>query len=170
MNAVVFENRNGSALPVILAFGVSVFGTDALAAAANRGTEPYLTARTLRAELSDPASPILRPSDIARRFDSPLNILILHYCETPSLEPERAGALRYQVMQEFLDNNRGYRIAEVLIVGRDRTGLSPQMAGARSGPITHRTSRIAGRPCRPRASVRIWSASPVQKLFVSPVI
>jgi hypothetical protein len=114
MNAVVFENRNGSVSPVILAFAVSVFITDAWALAANRGTEPYLTARTLRAELSDPQSPILRPVDIARRLDSRLRILILHYCETPTLEPERAGALRFRVLQEFLNTNRGYRIEEVL--------------------------------------------------------
>lgn len=114
MNAVVFENRNGSEPPVILAFAVSIFVTDAWAAAANHGTEPYLTARTLRAELSDSASPILRPGDIAYRLDSPLRILILHYCETRALEPEHAGPLRFQALQEFLHTHRGYRIEEVL--------------------------------------------------------
>jgi DNA-binding CsgD family transcriptional regulator len=114
MNAVVFENRNGSEPPVILAFAVSIFVTDAWAAAANRGTEPYLTARTLRAELSDPESPILRPSDITRRLESRLRILILHYCETPTLEPERAGALRFRALQEFLHTNRGYPVEEVI--------------------------------------------------------
>jgi DNA-binding CsgD family transcriptional regulator len=114
MNAVVFENRSGSVTTGILAFAVSVFVTDAWAAAANRGSEPYLTARTLRAELSDPESPILRPRDIARRLDSRLRILILHYCETPTLEPERASALRFRALQEFLHSNRGYPIEEVI--------------------------------------------------------
>jgi DNA-binding CsgD family transcriptional regulator len=114
MNAVVFENRDGSPPPVILAFAASVFVTDAWAAAANSGTEPYLTARTLRAELSDPVSPILRPGEIARRLASRLRILILHYCETPTLEPERARALRFRVLQEFLHTNRGYPVEEVI--------------------------------------------------------
>lgn len=114
MNAVVFENRNGSASPALLAFAVSVFVTDAWAAEANRSAEPYLTARTLHAELSDSESPILRPGDISRRPELPLRILILHYCETQDLEPERAGALRFRALQEFLHTHRGYRIEEVI--------------------------------------------------------
>lgn len=114
MNAVVFENRSGSAGPVIVAFAASVFVTDAWAAAAKSGTEPYLTARTLHAELSAGTSPILRPGDIGRRPDASLKVLILHYSETSSLEPDLANAVRYRVMQEFLRTNRGYRIGEVL--------------------------------------------------------
>jgi DNA-binding CsgD family transcriptional regulator len=114
MNAVVFENRSGSGSLEFLAFGVSVFVTDAWAAAAGSGAEPYLTARTLRAELEDGPSPILRLRDIERRPDASLNIVILHYGEAPSLEPDLARALRYRVLQEFLRTNCGYRIAEVM--------------------------------------------------------
>lgn len=114
MNASVFENRNDSEIPEILGFGVSVFVTDAWVAAAKKSAEPYLTARTVHSELHDSASPVLRPEDIERQPDAFLGILILHYCETPSLEPDLARTLRYLAMQDFLAANRGYRIKEVI--------------------------------------------------------
>lgn len=114
MTASVFENWEDSELPEILGFGVSVFVTDAWVAAAKNSAEPYLTARTVHSELRDSASPVLRPQDIERQPDASLHILILHYCETPSLEPDLARTLRYLAMQDFLATSRGYRIKEVI--------------------------------------------------------
>jgi hypothetical protein len=114
MNASVFEDRNESEPGDILGFGVSVFVTDAWVEAAKNSSEPYLTAHTVHRELHGPASPILRPEDIARQPDSSLSILILHYCETPTLEPDLARMVRYLAMQDFLASNRGYRINEVI--------------------------------------------------------
>ena len=71
------ENRNDSLPTVTLGFAASVFVTDAWVAAARSSTEPYLTARTLRSELRDRKSPILRPAAIRRESAAGLNILVV---------------------------------------------------------------------------------------------
>ena len=115
MNGAVFENRSSSgSSPVLLAFGVSVFVTDAWVAVAKSSSEPYLTARTVRSELRGAKSPILRPTALRRTSDAVLNVLILHYCEAPQLQPELYRLLRYRVMQSFLETHRGYRVKEVI--------------------------------------------------------
>jgi DNA-binding CsgD family transcriptional regulator len=112
--AIVVESGGLDANPgTILAFGMVVFVTDAWAAAAQTGDEPYLSIRTVRQELAG-TSPILRPAAI-RRADagSGLNALHLHYAEA-ALSEELGGALRQRVLFAFLEYMRGYRLKAVL--------------------------------------------------------
>jgi DNA-binding CsgD family transcriptional regulator len=113
MTAAVFEDWSPSR-PVMLAFAVSVFVTDEWVSMARSSTEPFLSARTVQSELDGTDSPVLRPDAIQRNPAAPLNILNLHYCEKSGLPQDTGPALRYRVLQAFLDVYRGYRIKEVI--------------------------------------------------------
>lgn len=103
---------DGSA--AVAGFAASVFVTDSWMTMARSGTQPYLTARTLRQELAGP-SPILRGWDIARENDDRgLNVLILHYCEAGDLDEQQRAHFRYRMLETFIELHRGYRIEEVL--------------------------------------------------------
>jgi DNA-binding CsgD family transcriptional regulator len=108
--AIVVESGSLDSMPgTILGFGLVVFVTDAWAAAAQTGEEPYLTVRTIRQELSG-SSPILRPTAIRRaNSGSGLNVLHLHYGEA-RLSEELRAPVRSKVMLAFIEYMRGYRI------------------------------------------------------------
>ncbi len=110
LNAVVVE-RSGHAGPNPVCFGASVIVTDDWFADALRGREPYLTARTVDAEMSG-HTPILRPRAIAQlNAASGLNVLVLHHGETREpLSVENRAALRFRMWRSFIDVTRGYQM------------------------------------------------------------
>jgi DNA-binding CsgD family transcriptional regulator len=110
----VIETRTPDGATATVAFGASVFVTDAWAADARSSEEPYLTARTIDLELKG-RSPILRPPAIVHgNAADGLNVLILHYGETHDVPPDARPAMRYRMFESFLESHRGYRIKEVL--------------------------------------------------------
>ena len=112
--ATLIEQRRADGAPSAVGFGASVFVTDAWAAHARAGVEPYLSARTIRQELGG-RSPILRPRAIARSHDAGgLNMLILHYGEAAALPLDARPALRYRMLQALIEAHRGYRIKDIL--------------------------------------------------------
>ena len=112
--AIVVESEGSEAKPgTILAFGVAVFVTDGWMAAARTGDEPYLAVRTIRQELAGP-SPFLLPAAIRRaNHGDGVNVLNLHYAETP-LSEELREALEYRIQLAFVEYMRGYRVKAVL--------------------------------------------------------
>lgn len=114
MTATLVETRRPGATSAIAAFGLSVFVTDAWAQAARLDEEPYLAARTIGLELAG-RSPILRPAAVARSAGaSGLHVLILHYGEARELDRDTRMAVRYRMLQAFIEAHRGYRIEEVI--------------------------------------------------------
>ncbi|HSJ13814.1 MAG TPA: hypothetical protein VK939_05335 [Longimicrobiales bacterium] len=110
--AVVENSERGTS--VTLSFGISVFVTDRWAEAARIGRTPYLTARTIRTELSGD-SPILRSPGIARaNGGAGLEVIILHYCEASDLPADLTHAARLKMLASFIDSHRGYRIKGIL--------------------------------------------------------
>jgi len=115
LNFIVIEDRARRAPTRIVAFGASVFVTDAFMREARAATEPYLTARLIRRELR-PGSPILREADIRKASAAGgLNLFVLHYGEAANLLGEdELRQVRYLMMEAFLWDHCGYRIKEVL--------------------------------------------------------
>jgi hypothetical protein len=95
-------------------FGGSVFVSDATMSAERRGSEPYLTMRTL---LGEPrrGSAIQRLAEIRRgNSGDGLNLLVVHYAEANSLSPDERHATRFKMLEAFLADHRGYKIKEIL--------------------------------------------------------
>jgi hypothetical protein len=112
--AAVLETGAASGPTTIVAFGASVFVTDAWMAAARNGQEPYLTVRTLQRELRKD-SPILRPVAIAHHNSSAgLNLVNLHYGEARSLSAEQCLPVRYRMFAALIEMTRGYVIKDLL--------------------------------------------------------
>ena len=99
----------------ILAFGASVFVTDAFMARERAGEHPFVSTRAIQAELQGP-TPILRPPEIcAAQSRDGLNLLCLHYGEVKDgLGPEERHQVRFFVFEAFIAQHRGYRIKELL--------------------------------------------------------
>lgn len=112
--AVVAESgRVGGEPANILAFGITVFITEAWMASARNNEEPYLNVRTIRQELAA-SSPILRPSAIRRaNSGTGLNVLHLHYAEA-RLSEELRAPVRSKIMLAFIEYMRGYRIKSMI--------------------------------------------------------
>jgi DNA-binding CsgD family transcriptional regulator len=111
----VIERHDGPGRAHVLAFGASVFVTDAHMRQARRGYAPYLTARTIARELAG-CSPILRPAAIRRANSREgLNLLLLHYGEArEGLSAEERISVRYKMRDCFIATHRGYQIQEIL--------------------------------------------------------
>lgn len=109
--ASVVEHASHGGPPTILSFGASAFIDPDWADAAVGSREPYLTLRTLRAELGG-RSPILRPDEVASQ--AALNLLVLHYAEDRSLPPPAAAAVRYRTFQAFVEVHRGYPMGKII--------------------------------------------------------
>lgn len=113
LTTTVIEARDPEGWPLVAGFGASVFVTDDWMEQASHGDEPYLTARTVKQEIEG-RSPILRPAQVAEANTRGLNVLILHYAETPGLAAPTRPALRYRMFQALIESHRGYRIEAVL--------------------------------------------------------
>ena len=111
----VVEDDGGPQNRRLLAFGASVFVTDAFMARERAGKEPYVTGRAIQAELQEP-SPILRPQAIcAAQARDGLNLLNLHYAEVKEgLDSEKQHQVRFVIFEAFVAQHRGYRIKELL--------------------------------------------------------
>jgi hypothetical protein len=158
----------------LLAFGASVFVTDAFMARERAGEQPYVTARAIQEELEGP-SPILRtPAISAAQSCDGLNLLNLHYAEaTDGLGSEEQHQVRFHIFEAFLTQHRGYRIKEVLQEIWDDEIPQPYIlkgwGAVRSEYASFAISRLAGEP-RPyligltRADVEAfpgWMATPI---------
>lgn len=96
-------------------FALAVFVSDEWQKTVRLGVEPFVSARTVRAELTDTISPVLRPAAIGCASEGDgLNILILHYCEAAALDEETTLALRYLLLGNFVESFRGYRIKDLV--------------------------------------------------------
>ncbi len=112
--AGIVEDRTPPVDARILGFGASVFVTGAFMRQARAGTEPYLTARVIRAELEG-VTPVLRPTAIRKaNAGDGLNVVILHYGEAADLDEEALRQVRYLTLESFLWAHRGYCVKEVL--------------------------------------------------------
>ncbi len=111
--AAVLETDSASRSPSLVAFGVSVFVTDAWMADARTGREPYLAVRTLERELAGD-SPILRPADILRHNAAGLNLVNLHYGEAAHLSDEQRLPVRYRMFSALIEMTRGYFIKDLV--------------------------------------------------------
>lgn len=112
--AAVFEDRTCPSAARVLGFGASVFVTREFMRQARASSDPYLTARVIRAEL-DGVAPILRPAAIRKaNAGDGLNVVILHYGEAAALDPEALQQVRFLALEAFLWAHRGYRVNEVL--------------------------------------------------------
>lgn len=115
MTAVVVEDHAQTSRQNIVGFAVGVFIDDAWLDTAMSAAEPYLSARTIAAELKHKVSPVLRPREIGRENGrNGLNILNLHYCEAPGLSVEMSLGLRFRLMTAFLEGFRGYNVKAVV--------------------------------------------------------
>jgi DNA-binding CsgD family transcriptional regulator len=112
--AIAVEGGSVDGKPAsILAFGITVFVTEAWMAAAQAGEEPYLSVRTIRQELAGP-SPILRPAGIRRaNRENGLNVLNLHFAHAP-LPKDSLARLLHSTELAFIEYMRGYRINGVI--------------------------------------------------------
>lgn len=151
--AAVVEDIEGSSPPRILAFAASAFVGDEFMRQARAAREPYLSARVIRSELGG-ASPILRLPAIRRaNATEGLNVLILHYGETPrALGQEVRRLVPFKMLEAFIAAHRGYRIKEILQEfwdeiepeyvmkgwGRVRTDYADWFCGRRRSPPSER--------------------------------
>ena len=106
--AAVAESRSldGKAASA-LAFGLTVFVTEAWMAAAQAGAVP------IRQEVAGP-SPILRPAGIRRaNRESGLNVLNLQIAHAPRPEDSRLRLL-HTIRLAFIEHMRGYRVSVIL--------------------------------------------------------
>jgi hypothetical protein len=116
LNAVVVERVDLDLRSRPVCFAASVVVSEAWMTEAWVGREPYLTRRTICAELSD-RSPILRRDALLRRLNAGpgVDVLILHYAETPApLSRDDRAALRFFMWQSFIETTRGYRINRIV--------------------------------------------------------
>ena len=112
--AAVIEDRTRPSAARVVGFGASVFVTGAFMRQARAGTEPYLTARVIRAE-AEGVTPILRPAAIRKaNAGDGLSVVILHYGEAAALDPDALQRARLLALEAFLWAHRGYRVNEVL--------------------------------------------------------
>lgn len=111
IEATVVHRSGGGQAPDVAGFAAGVFISDAWAAEARAATEPYLTRRTLEAELGPGRSPILRGRPPT---GDGLTVLNLHYAEAPGLSQEDANGLRFRLMKAFIEAFRGFPIEEAL--------------------------------------------------------
>src|SRR5206468_4241590 len=100
--AAVLESGAAAQPPTVLAFGASVFVTDAWMAALRSSDEPYLAVRTLALELTG-HSPILRPAATARSNRGGLNLVNLHYGEADSLSDDQRLRVRYCMFSALVE-------------------------------------------------------------------
>jgi DNA-binding CsgD family transcriptional regulator len=176
--AAVVESVEGPSPPEILAFGASVFVTDGFT---RQAREPYLSARVIRGELGGVSSILRLPAIRRANASEGLNVLILHYGETPRpLGPDVRRLVRFKMLEAFIAEHRGYRIKEVLqefwdevepewVVngwGRVRTdyadwfsrrGLTPPSAGKRPYLIGITREEALAAPGSPMGSVFVHS-------------
>ncbi len=131
----VVEDRTRPQGSTVLAFGASVFVTDAYMARERIGAEPYVTARAIQAELRG-RSPILRSTAVdAAQVRDGLNVLTLHYAEAKeSLSPEERQHIRLAMLNAFIASHKGYRIKELLQELWDDEIPSPYILGG-WGPV-----------------------------------
>jgi hypothetical protein len=113
--SAVVEDLARPAASRIVAFGTSLFVTEAFMREACQGREPYLNARLIAHEL-DGKSPVLRPPEIRRgNSGNGLDLIVLHYSEERErLTPEERQQVRYRALEGFVVSHRGYRLKEML--------------------------------------------------------
>jgi DNA-binding CsgD family transcriptional regulator len=153
--AVIFSIVEDQARPLdcrVLAFGASVFVTDSFMACERTGVTPYVSARTIQAELGK-LSPILRPRAIcAAQARDGLNLLTLHYAEVKEvLSPEEQHQVRLAMFESFIAQHKGYRVKELLQELWDDEIPPPYILGG-WGPVrSHYAAFAASRtPREPR--------------------
>jgi hypothetical protein len=174
VNLAVVEDRTRPHGSTVLAFGASVFVTDSYMARERMGVRPYVTARTIGAELRG-SSPILRSRAVAAaQARDGLNVLTLHYGEAKeALSSEERHHVRVAMLEAFIAQHRGYRVKEVLQELWDDEIPSPYIlkgwGPVRSDYRAFAASRKAGEP-RPYLlgltrkeidTVPGWSAAPI---------
>ena len=115
INLAVIEDRSRTPGATVLAFGASVFVTDACMARERMGAEPYVTRRAIQAEVQG-NSPILRSTAIgAAQSRDGLNVLTLHYAEAKeALSAEERHHVRVAMLDAYIASHRGYRVKELL--------------------------------------------------------
>jgi hypothetical protein len=114
--ATCIEEHEPGGLSHIVAFGATVFVTDAFMEEARSGCEPGLLRRLVEQELQGKTPHILRREAIARaNAGSGLNTIIIHTApKLPSPGGEPGYAYRYYLKEAIVWSHRGYRIREGL--------------------------------------------------------
>lgn len=152
VNFAVVEDRTRPQGSTVLAFGATVFVTDAHMARERTGAQPYVTARAIQAE-SRGCSPILRSRAISAAQDQGgLNLLTLHYAETKDvLSSEERHQVRLAMLNAYIAQHGGYRIKELLQEIWDDDIESPYILGG-WGPVRSDYAEFAAsrRPGEPR--------------------
>jgi len=116
LNFAVVEDQTRPQNRRLLAFGASVFVTDAYMARARAGAKPYLTGRTIQAELEGPSPILHHPRTICTvQAKDGLNLLNLHYAEVKDgLDLEAQQQVRFLIFEAFVAQHKGYRVKEIL--------------------------------------------------------
>ena len=150
----VVEDLSGGESAQRVCFGGSAFVSDEWMEEAQQGTSPFLTARTIQAELSG-ASPILRPGELGAQSEAGLRVLILHYGEAAALHPDVARMGRFRLLTAFNDEHRGYPIRDVVQEIWDE--IPPEFVARGWGRVL---TRYEGRVSQPEGSAVPGAARP----------